>query len=80
MSKEEDKNKNKKICSYYTANISNINKTVNIDKESSLLGKGTILNKDQISQVPKNNYKLNDVLFPIQKLWNNQTRIQPENK
>lgn len=73
MSKEEHKNKNNKICSYYTENI--YLKDKNIDKESLLLGKGTILNKDQISQVPKNNYKLNDVLFPIQKLWNNQTRI-----
>ena len=78
MSKEAHKIKNNKICSYYTENIVNINKTKNIDKESSLFGKGTTLNKDQISQVPKNNYKLNDVLFPIQKLWNNQTRIQPE--
>ncbi len=75
MSKEEHKHKNNKICSYYTTNISNINKKMNTDIESSLFRKGVTLNKDEISQVPKNNYKLNDVLFPIQKLWNNQTRI-----
>ncbi len=79
MSKEEHKNKNNKICSYYTENI--YLKDKNIDKESSLFRKGITLNKDEISQVPKNNYKLNDVLLPIQKLWNIQTRrIQPENK
>jgi len=79
MSKEAHKNNNKKICSYYTANIGYINKTKKIDIESSLLGKGTTLNKDQISQVPKNNYKLNDVQFSTTPLlFYNQTRIQPE--
>tara|TARA_B100000959_G_C14850997_1_gene570107 strand:- start:97 stop:333 length:237 start_codon:yes stop_codon:yes gene_type:complete len=78
MSKEEHKNRNNKICSYHTTNIVNINKTKKIDIESSLFGKGTTLNKDQISQFPKNNIKFNNVSFSTSNIWYNQTRIQPE--
>lgn len=77
MSKEAHKIKNNKICSYYTENIVNINKTKNIDKESSLFGKGVTLNKDEISQFPKNNIIFKNQNFP-KNIWNNQTRIQPE--
>ena len=77
MSKEEHKHKNNKICSYYTANISNINKKMNTDIESSLFRKGTTLNKDEISQFPKNNIKFKNKNFP-KNIWNNPTRIQPE--
>ena len=80
MSKEEQLIENNKIFSYHTINFVNRTKTKNIDTESLLFGKGVTLNKDQISQVPKNNIKFSSVSFsttPI--IWNNNTRIRSKN-
>jgi hypothetical protein len=80
MSKEEHKNKNNKICNYYTTDFVYKTKTKSINIENTLFGKNTILNKDQILQFPKNNIKFNNVSFSTTPLiWNNQTRIRSKN-